>query len=137
MGDAQHVDSIIIQSCSHSGRIHNQILHTHQQLQVVLFKELPLAARNPYPPLAVPIVEVVWLDAMLEYTDRQSAAPVTAEELAANTEIGTINRSVGYLVHQDEQCVRIAMEATHGTGEGFRDVLTIPTSLVRRVKKMR
>ena len=66
------------------------------------------------------IVEVTWLDAC-----HQSGETTQAEILR-----GMILKTVGYLVERDKDFISIAMEIT---GDVFRNVTTIPRSIVKRV----
>lgn len=69
------------------------------------------------------IVEVTWQDADHQF----------AEIRLAEAELGTPTTTVGYLLKRDKKSISIAMEIVEG---GYRNVTTIPRSIVKRVREI-
>jgi len=67
------------------------------------------------------IVEVTWLDAC-----HQGGETTQVEILR-----GVLLKTVGYLVKRDKEFISIAMEFT---GDVYRNVTTIPASIVKKVR---
>ena len=75
---------------------------------------------------APPIVEVTWIDAC------QSSTTLYPGRL----ECGITNRSVGYLVFQNDNWTVVAMEWSDDNRK-FRDYSQIPTGWIKRTRRLR
>ena len=75
------------------------------------------------------IVEVTWEDASFE--DMTHRTQRTVEE-----DTFVVLRSVGYLISRNKRAIRLAME-WRPDSDRVRDILLIPTSLVKKVRVLR
>lgn len=75
------------------------------------------------------IVEVTWEDASFEDTTKRTQRTVKEDTFV-------VLCSVGYLVSRDKRAIRLAMERRLDSDD-VRDVLLIPTSLVKKVRVLK